>query len=47
MRQAMLISDLEWNFFLRGGITTTNADKPSIPWLSDQEWNICCLLEVI
>ncbi|XP_047126546.1 dynein axonemal heavy chain 6 isoform X3 [Hydra vulgaris] len=47
MRQAKLISDLEWNFFLRGGITTTNTCKPSNSQISDQDWNMCCLLESI
>ena len=49
MRQAEAIDDMEWNFFLRGnaGAEKTYPNKPAVPWLSDQDRNAVCSMEVI
>jgi len=38
MRQKQLISDLEWNYFLRGatGIDVKRPSKPEIEWMPDE-----------
>jgi len=48
MRQGGKISDIEWNFFLRGstGVDGSYPPKPEkAQWLSDQDWKSCCDLE--
>lgn len=45
LKNQELISDFEWNFFLRGsmGVAYTGAlAKPPLRWLSDQMWKNCC-----
>lgn len=48
MKQAGTITFNQWNYFLRGssGVERKLPEKPDIPWLSDQGWNTCCILEV-
>jgi len=48
MRQEERISEIEWNYFLRGstGVEGSYPTKPDISWLSDQDWKSCCDLEV-
>ncbi|EDO31800.1 predicted protein [Nematostella vectensis] len=47
MRQQEIITDEEWNFFLRGtgGLDKERPAKPDVPWLTDFMWNTCCDLE--
>ncbi|TPX36228.1 hypothetical protein SmJEL517_g01545 [Synchytrium microbalum] len=43
-RQAGLISEVEWNFFLRGGNTVRESDlpvKPAAKWLTLTMWRNC------
>uniref|UniRef100_A0A1X7UKU1 AAA+ ATPase domain-containing protein n=2 Tax=Amphimedon queenslandica TaxID=400682 RepID=A0A1X7UKU1_AMPQE len=49
MRQAGLITDTEWNFFLRGsaGIDKEYPEKPDVPWLSLSQWKTCCQMEEV
>lgn len=41
LKQQGFISEVEWSYFLRGGslLRTTEIDKPTIPWLTEQMWN--------
>uniref|UniRef100_A0A8D0GTF0 Dynein axonemal heavy chain 6 n=1 Tax=Sphenodon punctatus TaxID=8508 RepID=A0A8D0GTF0_SPHPU len=47
MRQREELSDIEWNFFLRGsaGLDKERPPKPEIPWLEQSMWFMCCDLE--
>uniref|UniRef100_A0A8C2LDF4 Dynein, axonemal, heavy chain 6 n=1 Tax=Cricetulus griseus TaxID=10029 RepID=A0A8C2LDF4_CRIGR len=47
MRQQLLLSEAEWNFFLRGsaGMEKERPPKPEAPWLPLQMWFSCCDLE--
>ncbi|KAG8130387.1 hypothetical protein E2320_017072 [Naja naja] len=47
MRQKEELTDLEWNFFLRGaaGLDKERPAKPQIPWLEENTWFMCCDLE--
>ncbi|XP_061490002.1 dynein axonemal heavy chain 6 isoform X2 [Rhineura floridana] len=47
MRQKEELTDIEWNFFLRGaaGLDKERPEKPHIPWLEDNTWFMCCDLE--
>ncbi|XP_072114311.1 dynein axonemal heavy chain 6 isoform X1 [Mobula birostris] len=47
LRQDNEISDLEWNFFLRGvgSLEKEYPQKPSEHWLTTATWHICCDLE--
>uniref|UniRef100_A0A4W3JW30 Dynein axonemal heavy chain 6 n=1 Tax=Callorhinchus milii TaxID=7868 RepID=A0A4W3JW30_CALMI len=47
LRQKGEISDVEWNYFLRGssGMDKEHPLKPSVDWLTTQMWNSCCDLE--
>ncbi|CAK8691447.1 unnamed protein product [Clavelina lepadiformis] len=47
IRQARLVSDSEWNFFLRGaaGIDKKRPPKPDVEWLSEEDWIKCIDLE--
>ncbi|XP_070598423.1 dynein axonemal heavy chain 6 isoform X2 [Erythrolamprus reginae] len=47
MRQRQELTDLEWNFFLRGaaGLDKERPAKPQIPWLEENTWFMCCDLE--
>ncbi|XP_047672459.1 dynein axonemal heavy chain 6 isoform X2 [Tachysurus fulvidraco] len=47
MMQREEISPQEWSYFLRGtgGMVTETPEKPSVPWLSDYVWEMCCDLE--
>ncbi|CAD5112359.1 DgyrCDS1592 [Dimorphilus gyrociliatus] len=41
LRQQNLITDDEWNFFLRGasGMDRERPKKPDVPWISQANWN--------
>ncbi|KAF7463316.1 Hypothetical predicted protein [Marmota monax] len=47
MRQQELLTEAEWNFFLRGsaGLEKDRPPKPEVPWLSTAMWFACCDLE--
>uniref|UniRef100_A0A670K2Q2 Dynein axonemal heavy chain 6 n=1 Tax=Podarcis muralis TaxID=64176 RepID=A0A670K2Q2_PODMU len=46
MRQKEELTDLEWNFFLRGAAgLDKRTEKPQIPWLEDNTWFMCCDLD--
>jgi len=47
MKQSGTISEMEWNYFLRGsaGVEVKETSKPDVHWLSEQDWNSCCSLE--
>ncbi|XP_029367943.1 dynein heavy chain 6, axonemal [Echeneis naucrates] len=47
MRQRGEISDVEWQYFLRGAASLEKdyAERPDVPWLSDFHWQTCCQLE--
>uniref|UniRef100_A0A8D2JQJ9 Dynein axonemal heavy chain 6 n=1 Tax=Sciurus vulgaris TaxID=55149 RepID=A0A8D2JQJ9_SCIVU len=47
MRQQELLTEAEWNFFLRGsaGLEKDRPPKPEAPWLSTAMWFACCDLE--
>ncbi|XP_017317258.1 dynein axonemal heavy chain 6 isoform X2 [Ictalurus punctatus] len=47
MIQREEISPQEWFCFLRGagGMDKETPEKPSVPWLSDFTWEMCCDLE--
>uniref|UniRef100_A0A4W3JLB2 Dynein axonemal heavy chain 6 n=1 Tax=Callorhinchus milii TaxID=7868 RepID=A0A4W3JLB2_CALMI len=46
LRQKGEISDVEWNYFLRGSSGMDKHPlKPSVDWLTTQMWNSCCDLE--
>ncbi|XP_015279206.1 PREDICTED: dynein heavy chain 6, axonemal [Gekko japonicus] len=47
MRQKGELTDVEWNFFLRGsaGLDKERPAKPEIPWLEEHTWFMCCDLE--
>ncbi|KAK3733193.1 hypothetical protein QZH41_008554, partial [Actinostola sp. cb2023] len=47
MRQQGIVTDIEWNYLLRGSgsMDKERPPKPDAPWLSDQIWNSCCDLE--
>ncbi|XP_055452394.1 dynein axonemal heavy chain 6 [Psammomys obesus] len=47
MRQHGLLTEAEWNFFLRGsaGMEKERPPKPEAPWLHLQMWFSCCDLE--
>uniref|UniRef100_K7FYG4 Dynein axonemal heavy chain 6 n=1 Tax=Pelodiscus sinensis TaxID=13735 RepID=K7FYG4_PELSI len=49
MRQREELTDIEWNFFLRGsaGLDKQRPAKPDVPWLEDSMWFMCCDLEEI
>ncbi|XP_053147968.1 dynein axonemal heavy chain 6 isoform X2 [Hemicordylus capensis] len=47
MRQKEELTDVEWNFFLRGSgaLEEGRPDKPAVPWLEENAWFMCCDLE--
>lgn len=47
MRQREELTDIEWNFFLRGaaGLDKGWPNKPDVPWLEENAWFMCCDLE--
>ncbi|XP_053520536.1 dynein axonemal heavy chain 6 [Artibeus jamaicensis] len=47
MRQQGVLTDAEWNFFLRGsvGLEKERPPKPEAPWLLTPMWFTCCDLE--
>ncbi|XP_045684006.1 dynein axonemal heavy chain 6 [Phyllostomus hastatus] len=47
MRQQGVLTDAEWNFFLRGsaGLEKERPPKPEAPWLLTPVWFTCCDLE--
>ncbi|XP_066474528.1 dynein axonemal heavy chain 6 [Tiliqua scincoides] len=47
MRERKELSDIEWNFFLRGsgGLDEDKPSKPDVPWLEENTWFMCCDLE--
>uniref|UniRef100_A0ACB8ESL2 Dynein heavy chain 6, axonemal n=1 Tax=Sphaerodactylus townsendi TaxID=933632 RepID=A0ACB8ESL2_9SAUR len=47
MRQKGELTDVEWNFFLRGaaGLDKERPAKPEVPWLEENAWFMCCDLE--
>ncbi|KAK5899926.1 hypothetical protein CesoFtcFv8_009352 [Champsocephalus esox] len=47
MRQRGEISDVEWQYFLKGtsSLEKDYAEQPDVPWLSDSYWQTCCELE--
>ncbi|XP_077201567.1 dynein axonemal heavy chain 6 isoform X2 [Paroedura picta] len=47
MREKEELTDVEWNFFLRGsaGLDKERPAKPEIPWLDEHTWFMCCDLE--
>ncbi|XP_044299896.1 dynein axonemal heavy chain 6 isoform X2 [Varanus komodoensis] len=47
MRQKEELTDVEWNFFLRGtaGLDKERPEKPNVPWLEENTWFMCCDLE--
>jgi dynein heavy chain, axonemal len=46
MKVASLISDDDWNYFLRGaaGISVDMPPKPDLPWLQLWQWKEACNL---
>ncbi|XP_055873384.1 dynein axonemal heavy chain 6-like isoform X2 [Biomphalaria glabrata] len=45
MKTAKVISDAEWNFFLRGvsgGLDKQRPPKPEVDWLKQSVWNTAC-----
>ncbi|XP_055022499.1 LOW QUALITY PROTEIN: dynein axonemal heavy chain 6-like [Boleophthalmus pectinirostris] len=49
MRQRQEISEVEWQFFLRGAASPDkeNPDRPDVPWISDFYWKTCFQLDHI